>query len=298
MLTTTKEIITRAAKEGYAVAAPNVSCELDARAYIEVAEDLNCPLILDVAFVAHPDIEFLAKILRGLAEQSSVPVSVQLDHGFAREEIIKAIHAGFTSVMVDRSSLPFEQNVAEVKEIVSIAHACGVSVEAELGHVGFAASYDVDRDAALTSVEEAKAYIEQTGVDCLAVAIGTAHGAYPKGFKPYLDFDRLVEIKKATDNFPLVLHGSSGTDNESLAKACKLGINKVNIANDLCRAAVEALQSTDLSGGAAYGVWTCGANGAKKKLAEMIKVYGAEGKNWLTEYPGLPHVKTTMDEAR
>lgn len=296
MLVTMKEILDRAAKEGYAVAAPNCSCENDARGLIEAAEELNAPVIIDVAYIAHPDIPFLAKVLRGLAEQSSVPVAISLDHGGPKEQILTAISCGFTSVMVDRSSLPFDQNVKEVKEIVDIAHAVGLSVEAELGHVGFADNYDVDRNAGLTTPEDAMKYIELTGVDCLAVAIGTAHGAYPKGYKPYLDFDRLVEIKKATNNFPLVLHGSSGTDLEDVRKACQLGINKVNIANDLCQAAVKAFKETDLEGGKAYGVWEVGRNAVKEKLKEMIKIYGSEGKAWVPAPKGLPKVATSMDE--
>ena len=296
MLVTMKEIVEHASAGNYAVAAPNVSSELDARAFVEAAEELNAPLILDVVYMAHPDIFFFGKVLRGLAEQASVPVAVNLDHGWDKEHILRAIRAGFTSVMVDRSSCPFEQNVAEVKEIVDIAHAVGVSVEAELGHVGFADNYSHDRDAALTSPEEALDYIQKTGVDCLAVAIGTAHGAYPKGFKPYLDFDRLTEIKKATGNFPLVLHGSSGTDNDSLRKACSMGINKVNIANDLCKATVTALKEADLEGGNAYTVWTVGRDAAKAKLKEMIDVYGSVGKAWTPDVQGLPKAETTMDE--
>ncbi len=298
MLVTTKEIVEHASKHGYAVAAPNASSELDARAYIEAAEELNAPVIIDVAYQAHPDIYFLGKVLRGLAEQSSVPVSIQLDHGFEKDHILAAIRAGFTSVMIDRSSCPFEENVRDVKEIVDYAHAVGVSVEAEIGHVGFADNYAHDRDAALTSPQEALDFITQTGVDCVAVAIGTAHGAYPRGFKPYLDFDRLVEIKKAVNGFPLVLHGSSGTDIEDIRKVCTLGINKVNIANDLCKATVDALQSADLEGAKAYTVWTVGRDAAKAKLKEMIEVYGSVGKAWVPESKGLPKEETTMDEKK
>ena len=296
MLVTLKEIVERASKEGYAVAAPNVSSELDARAYVEAAEELNAPVILDVAYPAHPDIYYFGKILRELAEQSCVPVALNLDHGFEKDHILAAIRAGFTSVMIDRSAEPFEKNVADVKEIVDYAHRVGVSVEAELGHVGFADNYAHDRDAALTSPEEALAYIQATGVDALAVAIGTAHGAYPKGFEPYLDFDRLVEIKKATNNHPLVLHGSSGTRNEDLRKVCQLGINKVNIANDLCKAAVKALKESDLEGAKAYTVWTVGANAAKAKLKEMMEIYGSVGKAWTPKAKGLPKFETTLDE--
>lgn len=296
MLVTTKEIVEHASANNYAVAAPNVASELDARAYIEAAEELNAPVVLDVLYPAHPDICFFGKMLRELAIQSSVPVSVQLDHGSKKEQILTAIRAGFTSVMIDRSSFPFEENVRDVKEIVDYAHAVGVSVEAELGHVGNADNYALDRDAALTSPEEALEYIRKTGVDCLAVAIGTAHGAYPKGFKPYLDFDRLVEIKKTVNNFPLVLHGSSGTDIEDIRKVCTLGINKVNISNDLCKAAVKMLKESDLEGGKAYDVWDVGRNAAKAKLKEMIKVYGSVGKAWTPVAKGLPKAEATMDE--
>ena len=259
-------------------------------------EEMNAPLILDVGYASVTDLFFTGQMLRQLAMQSSIPIAINLDHGGAAAEIIQAIHAGFTSVMIDRSYLSFEENVAQVKELADIAHAAGLSVEAELGHVGQAAQYDVDRDAALTSAEDALKFIELTGVDCLAVAIGTAHGAYPEGFKPYLDFDRLVEIKKATNQFPLVLHGSSGTSNEQIEKACKLGINKVNIANDLCKAASIAVQSADLQGQNAYGVYDVLKEGAKAKLREMIQVYGSKDKAWLPVCKGIAKKETTMIE--
>lgn len=296
MLTTMKEILLRASKENYAVAAPNVFSELDARAYIEAAEELKAPLILDFAYGVNPDILFFGSLLRGLAKESKVPIAINLDHGGPKKQILEAIQAGFTSVMVDRSSLSFEENVGQVKEIVDIARAVGVSVEAELGHVGDASNYSVDRDAALTSVNDALNFIKNTGIDCLAVAIGTAHGAYPKDFIPYLDFERLAEIKKATDGFPLVLHGSSGTDNEQIRKACSMGINKVNIANDLCRAVVKAIKAQDLDGQAAYSVYAVAREGAKAKLMEMIKIYGSKGKAWALQPRGLIKGVKSMEE--
>ncbi|MPM35354.1 Fructose-bisphosphate aldolase [bioreactor metagenome] len=291
MLVTMKEILDRASKENYAVAAPNVGNELNARASIEAAEDMNAPLILDVAFHATSDIFFFGHELRLLAEQSSVPIAVNLDHGTTLEQVQKAINAGFTSVMIDRSSYPDTENIRDVKEVVKIAHAAGISVEAELGHVGHAENYAHDRDAALTDPELAKKYIEETGVDCLAVAIGTAHRAYPAEFKPYLDFDRLIEIKKATNHFPLVLHGSSGTDSESLRKACQLGINKVNINNDLCKATVESIRNKNFDGNKAYAIFRVVQEGFKEKLKEMIAVYGSADKAWLPKVSGLPRSK-------
>lgn len=288
MLLTMKEILDRASKEGYAVAAPNVDNELNARACIEAAEEKNAPLILDVAYSMTADINLLGKILRDLAIQSKVPVAINLDHGATKEQVVRAIQSGFTSVMFDRSAKPFDENVKEVKEIVDIAHLIGVSVEAELGHVGQADNYANDRDAALTSPAEAVDYINKTGVDCLAVAIGTAHGAYPKGFTPYLDFDRLVEIKKAVNGLPLVLHGSSGTNEEDIKKACQLGINKVNIANDLCRAAVDAVKDGNFDGNKAYDVYDAILVGVKNKLMHMIDVYGSTGKAWEVSPKGIP----------
>ena len=296
MLVTMKEILDRAAQGNYGVAAPNVSSEFDARACLEVAEDLNSPLILDVFYGATSDIHFFGHLLRELAEQSSVPVCINLDHGGKKAEIIKAMQSGFTSVMIDRSSCDYETNVKEVKEIVEIAHSVGITVEAELGHVGQAANAEVDTKSALTVPEEAKRFVEETGVDCLAVAIGTAHGAYPKGFVPHLDFDRLAAIKEAVgQDYPLVLHGSSGMDNESLAKACTMGINKINIATELTQAAAES--ALIFAEGKAKGrFWRLLKEAMQYKLAEKIKVYGSEGKAWEVKKEGLPHKKITMEE--
>lgn len=295
MLVTMKEILDHASKENYAVAAPNVVTEIDARGYIEVAEELNSPLILDVGYRVHPDIRMFGLILTELAKASKVPVAINLDHGGNKDHIIEALASGFTSVMVDRSSLPFEENVKEVRDIVEVAHRIGVTVEAEIGHVGDA-TLEGGKDSKLTSVKEAKEFIEQTGVDCLAIAIGTAHGSYPRGFTPYLDIERLIEIKKETNNFPLVLHGSSGTSIEDLKKACANGINKVNIANDLCKAVVRGIKETDLEGQKAYEVWNVAKKSAKDKLREMMLIYGSKDKAWIPENKGLSTKRMTMTE--
>lgn len=296
MLVTMKEIVDQAAKGNYGVAAPNVSSEFDARACLEVAEDLNSPLILDVFYGATSDIYFFGHLLRDLAEQAKVPVCINLDHGGKKEQIIKAMQSGFTSVMIDRSSCDYETNVKEVKEIVEIAHSVGITVEAELGHVGQAANAEVDTKSALTVPEEAKRFVEETGVDCLAVAIGTAHGAYPKGFVPHLDFERLAAIKEAVgQEYPLVLHGSSGMDNESLEKACHMGINKVNIATELTQAAADS--AVEFAKGNAKGrFWRLLKESMQYKLAEKIKVYGSDGKAWEVKREGLPHKPITMEE--
>ena len=296
MLVTMKDILKRASFENYAVAAPNISSELDARAAIEVAEELNSPLILDVAYVSTPDLVFFGRYLTDLCRSSCVPIALNLDHGEEFSHAILAIRGGFTSIMVDRSTLTYEENVRQVKELVRIAHSVGVTVEAELGHVGQGTNYYEDRNKALTDPKQAKQYIEDTGIDCLAVAIGTAHGAYVG--KPYLDFERLVDIKKETDNFPLVLHGGSGTGDENLKKACRLGINKVNVNNDLMRGACENIMSSDLSGNNAYNLWSLAKEGYKRSLKKMIEICGSMNKAWIPEYTGIQAGQIVMEEMR
>lgn len=293
MLVTMKEILDHASAGNYAVAAPDIVSEFDARAFIEAAEECNAPLIIDVEYNSITDIFFIGQMLRQMAMQSSVPIAINLDHGKTRQQVMEAIQAGFTAVMIDRSASPYEENVKDVKEIVELAHSVGISVEAELGHVGQADNYANDRDAALTDPEQARRFVEETGVDCLAVAIGTAHGAYPKGFEPYLDYDRLEQIKKAVGSLPLVLHGSSGSSYESLRKVCSMGINKVNISNDLRKAVVSSITDAySEEGGNAYLVFKVAKQAMKDKLKEMIEIYGSCDKAWISKGEGLPKKET------
>lgn len=193
MLVTMKEILDKANAENYAVAAPNVWSELDARAVISAAQQMNAPLIIDIADIANPDLVLLGRICEYLANKVAIPIAIHLDHGTNKTQIMQAIKGGFTSVMYDCSDKDFETNIKEVKEIVEFAHALNITVEAELGHVGQANDYSHDY---LTDPNLAREFIERTQVDCLAVAIGTAHGAYPPNVYPQLDFERLVKIKK------------------------------------------------------------------------------------------------------
>lgn len=280
MLVTMKEILDRANEGNYAVPAPVMQTELNARTAIKCAEEMNSPVILLVPLIFDYDVDLFGRYLKALAEASKVPVAVNHDHGSDFESAVACIRAGFSSIMVDRSELPFEENAAQVKELVKVAHAAGVSVEAELGHVGNASNYEADRDAALTEPELAKRFIEETGIDCLAVAIGTAHGAYDKGQIPYLDYDRLEEIKKVTGNFPLVLHGGSGTGDEGLKKAARMGINKVNIGCELFASAIEAIENADTSGSGAYGFANIIEEGYGSRLKHFITILGSEGMAW------------------
>lgn len=273
------------ANEGdFAIPAPNIQNELTARAVIKAAEKCNSPLIIDIAFPIHPDIHFLGQQTKILAEQSPIPIAINLDHGGSNytefepclHDVMKCIRAGFTSVMVDRSALPYEDNVAQVKYVVELAHSLGVSVEAELGHVGSGDHYDDKSDMILTEPSMALKFIEETGVDCLAVSIGTAHGQY-KG-TPHLDFKRLEEIKKITGHFPLVLHGGSGTGEDNLRRACSSGINKVNIGTDLFKAGLHAVRTADLDGGKIYDIWDVIQNAWTEELCSWIDILGSANK--------------------
>ena len=168
------------------------------------------------------------------ANHTKLPVCIHLDHGASYEQVIHAIQLGFTSVMIDASHLPYEENVAITQKVVAAAHPVGVSVEAELGTIGDTGNSIEGRvtEVIYTDPDVAQDFIERTGTDSLAVAIGTAHGIYPKNIKPHLRHDILEEITKKV-SIPLVLHGGSSNPDEEIAKAVKMGINKINISSDI-----------------------------------------------------------------
>lgn len=271
MLVSMKSILDKAKEGGYAVAAPNVCDQHTVVACLQAAEELNSPIILDFGERAG-DIFTFGKIACPLCRDCAVPVAINLDHGGNYEIAMKAIRAGFTSVMTDRSALPYEENVKQVKEIARIAHISGVSVEAELGRLIERNKDSKDDTLFLTDPQEAKRYVEETGIDCLAVAIGTAHGMY-KG-KPFLDFDRLAKIRN-TVNVPLVLHGGSFTGDENLQKAVRTGICKVNIATEILTAGAQALK-TYLDGDPRLDLekaLAAGAAGYKNALLRYMRLF-------------------------
>lgn len=234
MLVSGKEILLDAHKKGYAVGAFNVNNMEIVQAIIEAAKETNSPVILQASQggLKYAGVEYIAAMAKVAAESTNVPVAIHLDHGTDFVQIMKCIRNGFTSVMIDGSKYPLEENIAITKKVVEIAHAVGVSVEAELGKIG-GTEDDItvdERDATFTDPDEAERFVKETGVDYLAIAIGTAHGPY-KG-EPKLDFDRLKVIKERL-NMPIVLHGSSGVPEESIRKAVSLGVNKINIDTDI-----------------------------------------------------------------
>lgn len=280
MLVRLSEILGHAKANGYGVPAISAANEVTLRASIETAEKLQSPIIIMTGYYPTDAVNYYAKIVEDFAARSSVPVSSIWDHSSNFRQSMRGIRAGFQSIMVDRSSLSYEENAAQVKEMVRIAHAVDIEVEAELGHVGTGTNYSVDGYSALTVPDEAVAFIKETGADCLAVAIGTAHGVY-KGV-PKIRFDLLKELNEKV-SVPLVLHGGSGTGDENIAKACSMGICKVNIANELMRACYDALQEDGMEGNNIYKFWPVLEQGFRAKCAHYFEVCGSAGKAWKAE---------------
>ena len=244
MLVTSKEMLEAAKKGHYAIPSPDYFDSNSCRAFVKTAERLNMPIIISLAEIhlEHLPLEEGAMLGKYFGEKASVPVALHLDHGVHMETIKKAIELGFTSVMIDASGESFEENVRRTKEVVDYAHERGVVVEAELGHVG-AEEEDgphAKSNPIYTEVDKAVEFVKLTGVDSLAVSIGTAHGKY-KG-TPVIDFKRLEELNNALD-IPLVLHGGSGSGDENLNRCAKNGICKVNIYTDFITAALEDVES-------------------------------------------------------
>ncbi|MCX7027207.1 MAG: class II fructose-bisphosphate aldolase [Spirochaetes bacterium] len=277
MLVKLSEILGNARKRGYGVPAISAANEFTLRACIEAAEEAKSPVIILTGYYQTDGINYYNRIIEDFSCRASVPVAAMWDHSSNFKESMRGIRAGFGSIMVDRSSLPYEQNVAEVNEMVHIAHVVGVEVEAELGHVGSGVNYAVDGNSALTVPAEAASFVKETGIDCLAVAIGTAHGVY-KG-EPKLRFDLLEELA-AKVSVPLVLHGGSGTGDDNIARACRSGICKVNVANELMRACLDSLLEDGMEGNNIYRFWPVMEKGYKQKCLHLFDVCGCSGKAW------------------
>ncbi|WP_025640764.1 class II fructose-1,6-bisphosphate aldolase [Schnuerera ultunensis] len=243
MLVTGIEILQDAHKNNYAVGAFNVNNMEIVQAIIEAAEETNSPVILQASQggLKYAGVEYIAALGKLAAEKAKVPVALHLDHGTDFDQVMLCIRHGFSSVMIDGSRFELEGNIAITKKVIEVAHAVGVSVEAELGKIGGTEDDIVvdERDATFTDPKEAKKFVEETNVDYLAIAVGTAHGVY-KG-EPKLDFERIKTIKEMV-NIPLVLHGSSGVPKEAIEKAVSLGINKINIDTDLRMAFSNAIK--------------------------------------------------------
>lgn len=234
MLLNMKDLLSVANEHYFAVPAFNIGTNFMLKAIIEYCEEKQAPVILAIhpLELAFQGDSFLQQCISA-ANHSRVPMTIHLDHGSDISQIYRAIRTGFTSVMIDASHSSFEENVAICKRVAEIAHPLGISVEGELGTIGTVGN-DTEGGSdqiIYTKPEDAVRFVEETKVDTLAIAIGTAHGIYPKGFKPELKLGLLKEIKQMV-NIPLVLHGGSANRDEEIAQSVRLGINKINISSD------------------------------------------------------------------
>ena len=232
MLVTTKEMLLKAQKGNYAVGAFNVENMEMVMAVIAAAEELNAPVIMQTtpSTVKYAGLDYYLANVATAAKNAKVPVAMHLDHGSSFSLAMQALRQGYTSIMIDGSHSVFEENIAITKSVVDACKPSNIPVEAELGKVG-GKEDDLDGgNGGYTDPKEALEFVQKTGVNSLAVAIGTAHGVY-KG-EPKLDLDRLVEISKVVD-VPLVLHGASGLSEEAVKESIKRGICKVNFATEL-----------------------------------------------------------------
>lgn len=287
MLVTMNEVLRDAKKGHYAVGLFNaINLEL-AKGIISAAEKTGSPVIFGTAEVLLPynSLEDLAMILIPMAKHASVPVVVHLDHGLTKETCIKALELGFSSIMYDCSTDTYENNCAKVKEMAEIAHSYGASIEGEIGHVGGAegtATAKEQDEAAkyYTTPEEAKDFVERTGVDALAIAVGTAHGAYK--LPPKLDFERIEKIAAAVST-PLVLHGGSGLSDADFKRSIEAGISKVNVFTDINVAAAEAAMRNCSDVNRGIGELLSPIRDAvEQSVTEKMQLFGCCGKGTLT----------------
>lgn len=288
MLANLNQVLIPAKKNKYAVGLFNaVTLEL-ARGIVAAAEANQSPIIMGTAEVLFPygPLEELSYFLIPMAKKASVPIVIHLDHGLKKETCLKALELGFTSIMYDCSTDPYEVNVEKVKEMAEIAHSYGATIEGELGHVGDnegsaeGSSILTDPSAFFTDPKLAKDYVEKTGVDALAIAVGNAHGAYK--LPPKLDFDRIKTIANTID-VPLVLHGGSGLTDDDFRRAIKEGISKVNIFTDINIAAVKAELSkfSDLDKGI-IDLVPAAVEAVKQECTKKIKLFSSDGKAGLS----------------
>ena len=277
---TTREMLLDAQRNGYAVGAFNTENMEAVQAVIAAAEELRAPVIIQTtpSMTKYASPALYYGMVYALAQQAGVPVALHLDHGDSFELAQKCVQAGYSSVMIDGSGLPFGENITLTKRVVELCAPKGVCVEAELGKVGGKEDDLEVADAGYTEPGEAREFAERTGVFSLAVAIGTAHGFYAG--TPVLDTDRLARIRAAVD-VPLVLHGASGLSDEDVRACVARGICKVNFATELRVAYTEGVEAAISKNPSLYDPKEYGASArqnVKKKATERILVCGADGK--------------------
>lgn len=277
---TSAEMLLDAQKNGYAVGAFNVENMEMIKAVLAAAEEMRSPVMLQTtpSTLKYASPELFAAMVKAEAATVSVPVCLHLDHGSSYELAMRAVKAGYSSVMIDGSALPFEENIAVSASVVKEAHAAGIPVEAELGTVGGKEDNLVRSGSIYTDPDDAVKFVAETGVDSLAVAIGTAHGIYKS--TPKIDVDRLSAIRQVVE-IPLVLHGTSGVPEDVVAECVRRGICKVNYATDLRLAYTAAVReflgaNPDAFDPKKYGV--CGMKSVTAYVEGKMKLLGSCGR--------------------
>ncbi|MBB5827770.1 ketose-bisphosphate aldolase [Micromonospora carbonacea] len=286
MLTTGKTILDVANEHSFAVPAFNISDWAMFRGIVEISEEKNAPLIVGI----HPDeVRHIGReMITGIIERahsSTVPIAIHWDHGATYEQMLQAFQYGFTSVMIDGSLKPFDENLAITKKVTDSAHVLGVSVEGELGTIGGNDSYAEAGAAEIiyTDPDDAVTFVKTTGVDSLAIAIGTFHGFYPAHLKPELKLDLLKEIKSRV-GIPLVLHGGSGNPDDEIREAARIGINKINISTDIKVAYHDKMREvlgSDSKVREPNAIQPACLDAMKEVAAHKIDLFGATGKGSL-----------------
>ncbi|GLC83408.1 ketose-bisphosphate aldolase [Lacrimispora brassicae] len=282
MLINMKEMLKTANENHFAVGAFNATESSLFRSVVEEAEASNSPAIIQVApgefdFATREFYTYVKERLAG----SKIPFVLHLDHGKTISQCLKAIQAGFTSVMIDGSELSYEENMHLTKEMAELAHMVNVSVEGEIGTIGVMDNSEEGgvKNVTYTDPEDVIQFVSKTDVDCLAIAIGTAHGIYPKGFQPELQLELLKRIKEVSP-VPLVLHGGSNNPDDEIREACKIGIRKVNISSDFKYAFFKKVNQVieETGGFIPAKVFTPGILEARKVIRQKMELFGSLGK--------------------
>ncbi len=275
------ELVKKAEKEGYAVPSFCIWNAETIKTVLDCASEMKAPVIIMNGWAEFKLLnpEVTSEVAQELAKKHKYPIALHLDHGKSIQQIKKGLVAGYSSVMLDYSTKPFDLNVKALKKVVELAHPIGVTVEGEIGAIGRVdmTTTEGDSNSQLTKPKDAEEYVAQTGIDMLAVSIGNAHGVYTR--PPNLDFDRLKEIKEVV-NIPLVLHGGSSTPENHLKKAIFLGMSKINVASDLVYTIRQSLMKQWNSGENLY-VPLAYAKAVKEMagvVRRWIRLTGAERK--------------------
>lgn len=275
-LVSMKDMLVKAQEEGYGVGNFDVfNLEL-LQGVMQAQKSLNAPIILAYGppFEKFSPMRHFTKLMRSYAEETDLPVVIHLDHANTMEQIKAAVEAGFNSIMIDASALSFEENIAATKEVVHYCHPFGISVEAELGHVGDEGIYDLT-NYGFTDPALAAEFVERTQIDALAVAIGNAHGVYSS--KPKINYDILKAVREAV-SVPLVLHGASGIPDEDISLCTKMGITKINIHTELLLAAMESFKKDISAGSSYYTMFEHHVHAVKERTEEKIRLFGSRDK--------------------